>query len=282
MEEPATKHSKHWKPIIHFFLLGFVVFGLKAWFEKPDKTTPDRHLIEITTSDLEWFRAMFRKRMGRDPFAEELRAQVDQLIKEQVMSREAVKLGLDKNDDLIRRRLAQKMDYFLRDVVSGLQPTDEELASYLHANRERYEIAGDITFEQVLFKTNERGKAGAELALAMFLDHPNRDGDPTMLPRMNEKQSVNQIRGVYGSDFMDNIQSLENGKWHGPVHSSFGLHAVFIHEHSPSTLPGVEDIRDRLVSDWQADKQAEVSDEAYKALLDQYSVLLEGMPYDVP
>lgn len=282
MEEPATKRSKHWKPILHFFLLGFVVFGLKAWFEKPESTTKDNHLIEISSSDLEWFRAMFRKRMGRDPFAEELQAQVDQLVKEQVLSREAEKLGLDSDDDLIRRRLAQKMDYLLRDLAAGLQASEEELESYLQENRDRYEIPGDISFEQVLFKTNERGEAGAELALAMFLDHPNREGDPTMLPRINEKQSVTQIRGVYGSDFLEGIQSLENGKWHGPVKSSFGLHAVYIHEHTPSIVPGVSDIRERLTSDWLADKQAEVSAEAYQALLDQYSVLLEGMPYDVP
>lgn len=266
------------KPLIHFFVLGLVVFGLKAWFEKPAEREGKRR-VEISSADLEWFRTLWKKRMGREPTGGELRDQIDQLTRLRILGAEAEGLGLDENDPVVMRRLAQKMDYMFKDMAAGILPTNEELEVYLDKHRPRYEIPGETTFEQVLFTTDERGEAGAELAVAMFLDHPNRDSDPTMLPRMNEELSPIQIQGLYGKEFSIAMRETPVKNWSGPLRSSYGLHAVLVHERSPTVLPSVEDIRDRLTADWSADKQIETATSAYQEIRATYQVLVEGMPY---
>ena len=279
MRDLVNLKVKNKKPLINFFVLGLVVFGLKAWFEKPASTEADNRQIEITSADLEWFRAMWKQRMNHEPTGAELQAHVNQVIRERVLSREAKRLGLDRNDQLVIRRLAQKMDYLFKDMVSAVQPTREELEAYLAAHRDRYEIPGEITFEQVLYKTEQRGEAGAELAVAMFLDHPNRESDATMLPRMNEDFSPVQVRGLFGEAFAKTVINLESGTWGGPVRSSYGLHAVFVHSRSPAIMPSVEDIRSRLTDDWLLEQRADSSADTYARVRTDYQVLVEGMPY---
>ena len=271
---------KNKKPLVHFFILGLVVFGLRAWFEKPARTGSNKALIEITSADLEWFRTLFKKRMGRDPTVEELEGQVSQLVREQVLSREAERLGLDENDPIVQRRLSQKVEYLFKDMAAAIQPSEEELQTFLETYRNRYEIPGETTFEQVLFTTDQRGFACAELAVTMFLDHPTRESDATMLPRVNENMSSVQIAGIFGRKFQEKLSQVEPGKWEGPIQSGYGLHAVFVEKRSPSLLPSVDDIRERLVADWSADKQTQTATEAYNRLRRNYRVLVEGMPYD--
>lgn len=276
----SEKKPGIWKaPLLHFFVLGLVVFGLRAWLERPPPDGPDPFLIEITSNDLDWFRTMWKKRSGREPTLEELRGHVNRLIREQVLAREARALGMDRNDDVVRRRLAQKMDFLFRDMAAGLQTDDETLRAYLETHRNRYEIPGEISFEQVFFKTDERGVAGAELAVAMFLDHPNRPGDATMLPRDHERMSAVQVRGLFGADFAEALQALPIGDWQGPVPSSYGLHAVRVTERTPSRMPALEDIRATVLADWLSEQQGKASSDAYMDIRETYRVLVEGMPY---
>ena len=267
------------KPLLHFFALGLVVFGLKAWFEKPAASTDNPRRVEITSADLDWFRAIWKKRMGRDPTSGELRAQVDQFARERILAAEAERLSLDQDDPVVSRRLAQKMEFLFKEMAAGLQPTDEELNIFLQKHRSRYEIPGETTFEQALFQTDQRGQAGAEQALALFLDHPNLESDATMLPRLNENLSSVQIRGVFGADFAEAIARQKSGAWTGPVRSGYGLHAVLIHERTATILPSIEDIRERLVADWSSEKQTEIAEAAYMKTRGEYQVLVEGMPY---
>lgn len=85
------------------FVLGLVVFGLHAVFEPKPEAADDPFLVEVSSADIEWFRTMWTKRIGREPTVEELRGQVNQLIREQVLSREAVSIGLDVEDTVVRR-----------------------------------------------------------------------------------------------------------------------------------------------------------------------------------
>ena len=265
--------------LLRFFLLGLVVFGLKVWFEKPLESETDTRRVEVNSAEVEWLRTMWLKRMGREPTAGEFRSRIDQLVREKILSQEAKRLGLDASDQVVQRRLSQKMDYLFRDMAAGAQPANDEIQAYLTDNHERYAIAGSTTFEQGLFKTDQRGEAGAEQAVARFLESPGREGDVTMLPRVNEDLSAVQIQGLYGREFAEAIRRMESGRWTGPVRSSFGLHAIIIHEHSPARLPSVDDIRERLVEDWRSEQQLQAADKAYAALRGEYQVLVEGMPY---
>ncbi len=161
----ATAHSplRKWlrEPLIHFFVLGLVVFGLRGVLEKQPEAADDPFLVEVSSADIEWFRTMWSKRMGREPTVRELRGQLNQLIREQVLSREAVSMGLDEGDTVVRRRLAQKMGFLLKDLSDIGEPSDGELQAYLQEKRSTYEIPPRVTFTHVYFYADKRGEEGA-------------------------------------------------------------------------------------------------------------------------
>jgi hypothetical protein len=164
-DEPESTAGRRpfrlWRePLIHFFVLGLVVFGLRGVIEQGEETTVDPFLVEVSSAEIDWFRTMWRKRMGREPTVEELRGQVNQLIREEILSREAVTMGLDEGDMVVRRRLAQRMDFLFRDLAETAGPSDDELRGYLKDNRSTYEIPGRVSFTHVYFNPEARRRWG--------------------------------------------------------------------------------------------------------------------------
>lgn len=277
---------------MHLFVLGLAVLGLHAALNRsPEKVQNDPYLVEVSSADIEWFRTMWKKRMGREPTVQDLRAQVNQVIRETILEREAVEMGLDKDDVVVRRRLAQKMEFLFKDLSSLAEPSDEDLLEYLEQNRGQYETPMQMTFTQVFFNTDKRGVEGAERAVKAFLEsgeaggaNPSADhqlGDATMLPAHCEKCDLREIQGRFGADFSEKVKTLLPGSWHGPVLSGYGLHAVYVEDRSDPRLPAFDAIKDRLQADWIGEKQRVNTQKAYQELRSQYRVLLEGMPYDL-
>jgi hypothetical protein len=257
--------------------------------EKPEPAE-DPYLVEISSADIEWFRTMWRKRMGREPTVEEMRGQVNQLIREQILSREAISMGLD-DDIAVRRRLAQKMDFLFKDLSDITEPSHEELQAYLQEKRSIYEIPGQLTFTQIYFNTDKRGEKEAAEAARQVVEKLNSKksapvdvsvmGDPFLLPSRYSDSSIVKIRGEFGPEFASTIRDQKPGTWQGPVASGYGLHAVYVHELSDTELPDFNDIKERLREDWISEKQRELARQAYEKLRKRYRVLLEGMPYEM-
>ena len=281
-----------WKePLIHFFVLGLVVFGLHSVFEPKPEVADDPFLVEVSSADIEWFRTMWRKRMGREPTVEELRGQVNQLIREQVLSREAVSMGLDEDDMVVRRRLAQKMDFLFRDLSDFTEPSDGELQAYLRENRSIYEIPERVTFTHIYFNTDKRGDDKAAHEVRQLAKRLNANGgvpsdtsilgDPFLKGYDYSDKTLTDIRGEFGPQFAETVWELRAGTWHGPVPSGYGLHAVYVEERADAKLPDFGDMRERLKADWMAERQREIARQTYEKLRQRYQVLLEGMPYDL-
>jgi hypothetical protein len=279
------------EPVIHFFALGLVVFGLYALLDKKPEAAQDPFLVEVTSADIEWMRTMWSKRMGREPTVEEMRGAVNQMIREQVLSREAVSLGLDEGDTVVRRRLAQKMDFLFQDLSNITEPSDSELQAYLRQQRSSYEIPAQMTFTHVYFSTDRRGEEAAAEAIRKLLDqlHTGKGnssdaislGDPFLLPSRFADQTHADIQKTFGSRFAETVWRQEPQSWQGPVPSGYGLHAVFVHQRSDAMLPDLSEVREKLKADWLADRQREISRAAYDKVRSRYRVLLEGMPYDL-
>ena len=293
LKEPDRQGTfRIWKePLIHFFVLGLVVFGLHAVFEKKPETAADPFLVEVTSADIEWFRTMWSKRMGREPMVEELRGQVNQLIREQVLSREAVSMGLDEGDMVVRRRLAQKMDFLFKDLSDITEPADSDLQKYLEENRSTYEIPRRATFTHVYFSADKRGEEEATEAVRQLVERLNAKegvssdvaslGDPFLLQSSYSKKSIAEISREFGSRFTETVFGLEPRTWQGPVVSGYGLHAVYVHEHFDAKLPDFSELKERLKMDWIGEKQREIARKAYEKLRGRYQVLVEGMPYNL-
>lgn len=285
-------HLRFWRePLIHFFVLGLVVFSLHWFLEKKPETPEDPYLVEVTSADIEWFRTMWNKRMGREPDVNELRGEVNQLIREQILSREAVSMGLDQGDTVVRRRLAQKMNYLFKDLSDIEEPADDELKAYLQNNRKKYEIPGTASLTHIYFNTDKRGEEEAREATRKLVEKLKKKegsipdlstlGDPFLLDSDYKNKDLVEIRGIFGQKFAEAVWSQKPGTWHGPVASGYGVHAVYLHERSDARLPDYRDLKERLRSDWMGDKQRELSRRVYKELRGKYRVLLEGLPYDL-
>jgi hypothetical protein len=148
-----------------------------------------------------------------------------------------------------------------------------------------------VTFTQVFFDADKRGAEDAERAVKAFLESagaeaedaaaPHRFGDASMLPPHCEDCDAQEIRSRFGEEFFGTVKTLSPGSWHGPVVSEYGLHAVYVHEHTDPRIPAFDEIRDRIESDWLAERQRANTKKAYRELRSQYRVLVEGMPYDL-
>ena len=268
--------------------MGLAVFGLHAALDrKPEATVNDPYLVEVSSADIEWMRTIFNKQMGRGPTVQDLRGQVNQLIREQILSREAVAMGIDEGDIVVRRRLAQKMEFLFKDLSAMTEPTEDDLRKYFFENRQKYEISQRVTFTQVYFSIDNRGVEGAKQAAQTLI---KEDGDPYRVSgtwrhfhftaRLYAMPCEREIRNQFGTDFAEAVKNLKPGSWNGPVKSAYGFHAVYIHERQDTKLPKFHNIIDRIKNDWMSAKREENTRRVYGEIRSRYRVLVEGLPYD--
>jgi hypothetical protein len=272
-------------------VLGLVVFGLRGVLEDREPSADDPLLVEVSSAEIDWFRTMWRNRMGREPTVDELRGQVNQLIRDEILSREAVAMGLDEGDMVVRRRLAQRMDFLFRDLSGTAEPSDDELRAYLRDNRGTYEIPGQVSFTHVYFNPEKRGDEEAAESARMLAERLNADeiaqqdtsglGDPFLLPSGYTDQSLTELRSAFGLRFAEAVWEQEPRTWQAPVLSGYGWHAVHVLDRSEAELPEFSTLKERLNADWVAARERELAGEVYDRLRDRYQVLVEGMPYDM-
>ena len=289
---PKTNDQKSLRflrePLIHFFVLGLAVFGLHAVLDrKPVTIVDDPHLVEVSSADIEWMWTLLNKKMGREPTRQDLRDQVNQLIREQILSREAVAMGLDEGDIVVRRRLVQKVEFLFKDLSAMTEPTEDDLRNYYTENRPKYEIPPQVTFSQAYFSIDSRGVDGAKQA-AQALTKEGHDpskastlGDASMLPPECAKCGTREIINRFGKDFAKAVKNLEPGSWYGPIRSTYGFHAVYIYARQEAILPKLDNIIDRVRNDWMFENQEENARRVYGEIRSRYRVLLEGLPYDL-
>jgi hypothetical protein len=224
--------------------------------------------------------------MGREPTVQDLKGQVNQLIREQILSREAVAMRLDEGDIVIRRRLAQKMEFLFKDLAALTEPTEEDLRKYFNDNRRKYETPPRTTFTQVYFSADSRGIDGAIQAAQTLI---NEDGDPYKVSTLGDSTilspgcaqcSEKEIENKFGTNFAMSVKNLTPGSWYGPVRSAYGIHAVYIHERQETKLPDFGDIKDRIKNDWMTAKREENARSVYGEIRSRYRILVEGLPYD--
>jgi len=290
-KENDSGDKKSWRfwrePLIHFFVLGLAVFGLHAFLErKPEVNVDDPYLVEVSSADIEWMRTLFNKRMGREPSVQDLRGQVHQLIREQILSREAVAMGLDEGDIVVRRRLAQKIEFLFKDISEMVEPTEEDLRTYYNENRQEYTILPQLTFTQIYFNGENRGVERANQAIETLINekiNPNAAiemGDPSILTSGCTDCNEREIKNRYGKEFAEGIINLETGSWKGPVKSAYGFHVIYVHNRQDAKLPAFPEVANQVKTDWMASQREENTRKVYKEIRSRYQVLVEGLPYD--
>ncbi len=193
-------------------------------------------------------------------------------------------MGLDKNDTIIRRRLAQKLEFLFRDLADLSQPTDQQLQAYFDANLQRYQESAVITFTQVFVDPDRRGeRTGAEaeniLARLKALKGPMQDidglGDSFMLQLHYRRRSEQEVAKLFGPGFAGPVFKLPVGQWHGPVLSGYGVHLVYVHERSQPPEASFESARESLVQDYRDDRRRQLYDKQCEMLIARYNVIIQ-------
>jgi hypothetical protein len=277
------------EPLVHFMFIGAVIYALYGAFAEPVVEETDKTIV-VTAGEIEWMQASWQKRWNRPPTAKEFDGLIQQYIKETVLYREALTMGLNKHDMIIRRRLAQKLEFLAKDLVALTPPTEAELLAYFDAHQASYQQPTLYTFTQVFFDPDKRGDATLDDAEAVkatliaqgdAIDDAGALGDGLMLQNYYPQKDRAEIQRNLGSGFTDTLITLAPGQWHGPVLSGFGVHLVYVNSITEPPPPVFAEVRERVIADWSLDRGEELNDKFYASLREQYTIVIEEPEEDV-
>jgi hypothetical protein len=199
------------------------------------------------------------------------------------MVREALALGLDRDDAIIRRRLQQKMEFVSEETAAQAAPTEDELAAYMKAHPEAFAVDPRVTFRQVFLDPAKRGAAldADAKALASRLNGPAApdaatQGDRlTLLEPRYEDEPAAEVARLFGRDFADALVKQPVGRWSGPVVSGYGAHVVKVESLVPGGVPSLADVRPQVEREWRNARRQELAKAFYEKLRAKYAITVK-------
>lgn len=272
------------EPLLHFILLGILIFAVYGIFS--DRGGEDTARIEITRSRIESMAEGFARTWQRPPTTEELDGLISDRVREEVYCREAIALGLDKDDTIIRRRLRQKLEFIADDASGATEPSDQELNAYLQTHADQFRLEPRITFRQVYLSPATHGAnlaIDAEQLLARLrrtgdADDPGNLGDPILVGHSFEAEPAGEVGKLFGEQFVRGLERVIPGQWQGPVESGYGLHLVFVTERTEGRVPELGEVRDAVRRELVDSRKRDSDERLYEKLLKHYEVIVETSP----
>jgi hypothetical protein len=269
------------EPLLHFLLIAVAIFAVHGLLGDDAEERTDS--IVVTAPKIEQMATLFAKTWQRPPTADELKGLIDDHVKEEIFVRQAIELGLDKDDTVVRRRLRQKMEFLNDADAEAEDATEVELQAYLAANPDAFRVDGMLAFQQVFLNPQRRGDAidqNAASVLEALLADPAADpsplGDPTLLPPGLPLSGAASIGQTFGFDFAEALGKAPVGHWTGPVTSTFGLHLVRVTERVQGRTPALDEVREAVAREWTNARRKELEYEHLAELLKGYQVTIES------
>lgn len=259
------------EPLLHFLLIGAVLFYIGG------QRTPEaaRNEIVISEGDIDQLLVAWRAQGLPPPSATAIRGMVEGKVREEVLYREAIAMGLDQDDIIVKRRLAQKMDFLAEDLSALQQPTADELRTWFDAYRDQFAQPPRISFRHVYYSSDTHGANAREIAgqQVSAVAGP-QNGDRFMFQNSYAERTETELYTVFGPEFARDVFNLELGHWVGPVQSGYGWHVVFVERKTPSTVPGFEEVEADVKAAYVEARRAEFREEAYRVMREKYKVVL--------
>jgi hypothetical protein len=276
------------EPLVQFLLLGGLLFLYFEW--RGGSGGPGSTRIVITPGMIGHLASGFSRTWQRPPTDTELKGLVDDYVKEEIATREAVGMGLDRDDAIIRRRLRQKLEFLVEDAAGASAPTDAELEKWMDKHPESFRAEPRIAFRQVYVNPERHGakfRADAGKLLARLQaagpDAPiDGLGDPTMLPTEQPLEPLRETTRSFGEEFGSELMKIEPGKWTGPVESPYGLHLVLVRERVASALPELSSVRPQVERELSSERHKKELQSLYERLLAKYTVDIEKPKAETP
>jgi len=274
------------EPLIQFLIIGACIYGAFALFGTPEEDFRDTR-VHVDSARINAFISEWESRWNRPPTREEIDGLIQSYIKEDVLYRQAVAMGLNEDDPITRRRMAQKLEFLTSDLAMMVQPAEGELEQYFNENNEAYRAPDRMTFSQVFFDPDSRGNTTLEDAAEALLklqaagvptEESMQMGDGFMLQSDFVSVTATEAARQMGSGFVEAVVQLEPGSWHGPVLSGYGLHLVYMYDYQKSPPAIFEDIQAAVLENWQLEQREKFNADFLENLKTRYEIVIDEIP----
>src|SRR3954462_12904976 len=265
------------EPMLHFLLIGVALFGAYRWMSRGDSSGRRIVITQGVVDDLVTQHVAAR---GREPSATELNHLMESYVRDEILYREGVRLGLERDDIVVKRRVRQKIEMIAEEDASTRAPTDADLSAYLTANRARFVQPALLTFEQVFLGQPTSGPA-VVAAVAVMREglrtrtDPEKLGKPTLLPYRMTLTPADLVARDFGGSFAAALEHVPVGDWVGPIASSFGAHYVRVSDRTPAVAPQLAAVRGQVVREWENERRQRARNDAYTKMRGEYQVSIE-------
>jgi hypothetical protein len=275
------------EPLLQFLVLGAILFAGYQFALPHAATGPSSTQIRLSLDDLAQLVTLFQSQWNRPPTPDELQRLVEERIREEVLYREALAMGLDKDDTIVKRRMAQKMQFLAEDVAAAHEPTAEELRIWYQKNSDKFALPSRVSFRHLYFAPDRRGpraRDDAASALAKLAGLPEDApaatslGDPFMFQGYYGDRTSEQVAKEFGPPFAQVVANLTPGSWQGPIESGYGWHLVFVDSVVPGRIPELDEIEPDVKTAWLSDQRERAWHQAFAKMRAKYTVLLPAPP----
>src|SRR4029079_5505956 len=266
------------EPMLHFLLIGVALFGAYRWMAPGDSGGRRIAITQGVVDDLVTQHVAAR---GREPSTTELNHLIESYVRDEILYREGVRLGLERDDIVVKRRVRQKIEMITEEDASTRAPSDEDLSAYLTANPARFVQPAILTFEQV-FIGESTYAPGVVHATALTRESLRNGADaeelgkPTLLPHQMTRTPADLVARDFGASFAAALEKVPVGEWMGPIASSFGAHYVRVSDRTPAVAPQLAAVRDQVEREWENERRQRARNDAYARMRGEYTVSIEA------
>jgi len=265
------------EPLVHFLLIGAVLFTAFELRQEEDSAAPNRILVD--TGQVEQLVARFERTRLRPPTDIELAALIEGHIREEVYYRQALAMGLDQDDPVLRQRMRQKLEFLLEDLTAEATPTDEQLTRFMQRHPQKFRQQPQLSFTHVFLNPdNHQDLAADALQMLTRLNKgapPDMEGDRSLIAPEYQLATQHEIKRVFGDSFAQQMVLLEPGGWTGPIYSAYGGHLVRVSAKQEERFPVLAEIRAQVERDYMAERRQELKDITYRKLREGYEIIIE-------
>jgi parvulin-like peptidyl-prolyl cis-trans isomerase-like protein len=272
----------HKDPLLHFVVAGAILFAGYVLINRDQTNPPSTDPVRVGAGEVRWLKETFANQWQRTPTDDELRGLVAGFLEEELLAREAKTLGLDQNDTIVRRRLAQKLAFLIDDTSRVAEASDEDLRQFYNTNAERFRVEPRVSLTQIFFNPERRQHAETDAKAALAListaggdDRAATMGDRTLLETEFHDVDAQTISNLFGPDFARTVFLLKPGSWAGPVKSSYGVHLVRTTDLRPAALRSFEEVRQKVQEEWRRQREDETKAQYLDKLREKYGVVID-------
>ena len=275
------------EPLVQFLLIGGLLFAIYSVTPAGSVTPAASREIRLSYDELAQLVLLFKSQWRREPTAEEFNRLVEDKVQGEILYREALAMGIDKGDEIVKRRMAQKMQFLAEDVATAREPTSALLRTWYEKHSASFAQPPRVSFRHLYFSPDRRGARAREdavQALAKLAGQPEDAkiaaslADPFMFQDHYRDRAPEFLGKEFGPQFARAIATLLPGSWQGPVESGFGWHLVFVDTVIPGRVPAFEEIEPDVRAAWLGEQKALAWQKAYEAMRTKYTVLLPSPP----